>query len=117
MGSDIVFPGSGYMAMAMEAIYQTTTALAQGHGRDVKNRTRYRLRDVRFPKALVLEEDKQHKIMLSLTPCAGRKDSWHEFKVLSLAEDVWIEHSSGLVRLEEDLENGLCFCGIQRRSR
>lgn len=100
MGHEIVFPGAGYIAMAMEAIYQTSHAIAINQGSKVIGRNCYRLRDVVFPKALVLEDGKEHKIMLTLTPRSGFKDSWHEFQISSLTENLWSEHSSGLVRLE-----------------
>lgn len=108
MGHEIVFPAAGYIAMAMEAMYQTSHAIETNHGTKVIGRNCYRLRDVVFPKALVLEADgKEHKIMLTLTPRSGFKNSWHEFKICSLTEGVWSEHSSGLVRLEAVAAGGM----------
>lgn len=108
MGHEIVFPGAGYIAMAMEAIHQTSHAIAMNQESKIMDKSCYRLRDVVFPKALVLEEDgKEYKIMLTLTPRSGIKDSWYEFKVSSLTEGVWSEHSRGLVRLEPIDERGM----------
>ncbi|MCJ1306407.1 hypothetical protein MMC25_000049 [Agyrium rufum] len=42
--------------------------------------------------------------MIALAPRAGSKDSWYEFKIHSLVKDSWVEHSRGLVRVEEDLK-------------
>ncbi len=107
MGHEIVFPGAGYIAMAIEAIYQTSHAIATSQGSELNGNHRYRLRNVVFPKALVLEENgMEHKLMLTLTPRPGTIHSWHEFKVLSLVEDTWSEHSRGLVRLDPDVEQG-----------
>ena len=86
--------------MAMEAIYQTSHGIAINQGSKMIGKSCYQLRDVVFPKALVLEDGKEHKIMLTLTPRSGFKDSWHEFKISSLTEALWSEHSSGLIRLK-----------------
>ena len=107
MGPEIVFPAAGFMAMAVEAMSQSNQALGFNEGKGRVERPRYRLRNVTFPKALVLEEnDKDHKIMLTLAPRPGAKDSWHEFKVSSLTDGTWSEHSRGLVCIEEDVDFG-----------
>lgn len=108
MGHEIVFPGAGYIAMAMEAIYQISHAIAADSESKMMDKTCYRLRDVVFPRALVLEEDgKEHKLMVTLIPCSEIKDSWHRFKISSLAEGLWSEHSRGLVRLGNVEEGGM----------
>ncbi|KAL2069921.1 hypothetical protein VTL71DRAFT_14600 [Oculimacula yallundae] len=102
LGSQVVFPGAGYIAMATEAIYQT--AFMTFWKQVVPPRFRYRFRDVRFSRAIVFEEEEtESRIMLSLTPVPGSTRSWFEYKVYSLgAEDVWTEHSTGLVRVDTD---------------
>ena len=105
MGDDIVFPAAGFMAMAIEAVSQTSQALSILEGEPKPRQARYRLRDVTFPKALVLEDNSDdRKIMLSLNKVTG--GSWHEFKVTSLTGDAWLENSRGLVRVEDDIESG-----------
>ena len=105
MGDDIVFPAAGFMAMAIEAISQSGQALNTLEGEVKVEKARYRLRDVTFPKALVLEEnDDGRKVMLSLTKVSG--GSWHEFKVFSLAGETWLENSRGRVRVEEEVPSG-----------
>lgn len=105
MGDDIVFPAAGFMAMAIEAISQTSQALSILEGKPKPYQARHRLRDVTFPKALVLEDNSDDcKIMLSLNKVTG--GSWHQFKVTSLVGDVWLENSRGLVRVEEEVESG-----------
>ena len=94
------------MAMAIEALSQTTQSLARGEGRPQNEQKRYRLRNVRFQRALVLEESNEHKIALDLWPCPGPKSAWYEFRISSLADEIWDEHSRGLVRLETDIEEG-----------
>ena len=104
MGPEIVFPAAGFMAMAVEAIYQSNEALTQLESRIPIEHPRYRLRNVTFDKALVLEEGEEHKIMLTLTPVTGGNSDWHEFVVSSLIDVAWKENSRGLVRVEENIE-------------
>lgn len=104
MGPEIVFPAAGFMAMAVEAIYQSNEALTQLESKTRIEHPRYRLRNVTFDKALVLEENEEHKIMLTLTPVPGGNSDWHEFVVSSLFDKAWKENSRGLVRVEEDID-------------
>ncbi|PNY20705.1 Polyketide synthase [Tolypocladium capitatum] len=102
MGPDIVFPAAGYIAMAMEAIRQSTEGLRALENKVLPTKYHYKLRDITFPRALVLEDsDKAAKVMLALNPRAGTKDSWHEFKISSQVEDAWFENCRGLVKIEE----------------
>jgi acyl transferase domain-containing protein len=103
LGAQIVFPGAGYVAMAIEAIYQT--AFMTTWKEEVPDRFRYRLRDVKFSRAIVIEEDAEIRIMLTLTPVPGSTRSWYEFKIYSLREQAWTEHSTGLIRVETDYKD------------
>ena len=104
MGPEIVFPAAGFMAMAVEAIYQSNEARSQLEGKNPIENPQYRLRNVTFDKALVLEEGEDHKIMLTLAPVPGGRNDWHEFVISSLNDRVWQENSRGLVRIEEEVE-------------
>ncbi|KAJ6443718.1 Polyketide synthase [Purpureocillium lavendulum] len=102
MGSDIVFPAAGFIAMAMEAIRQSTEGQRTLENKVFPIEYHYKLRDINFSRALVLEDsDKAAKVMLALNPRAGTKDSWHEFKASSQVEDTWLENCRGLVKIEE----------------
>ncbi|KAH0436371.1 polyketide synthase [Colletotrichum camelliae] len=107
MGDDILLPGSGFITMAVEAIYPKTRATAPD---DVvitsSNDLSYRLRNVRFDKALVLEEGVEAVITLSLTQQPGSKD-WHEFHVATKTAGLFIEHCSGLIRVQEPIPERL----------
>ncbi|KAH9226001.1 hypothetical protein K456DRAFT_1755087 [Colletotrichum gloeosporioides 23] len=113
MGDDILLPGSGFITMAVEALYQKTRATAPD---DVvvasSNDLSYRLRNVRFDKALVLEEGVEAIITLSLTQQPGSKD-WHEFHVATNTAGVFIEHCSGLIRVQEPILE--CLAEVDRR--
>ena len=101
MGTDIIFPAAGFVAMAIEGIRQKTHAMAILEERPSVKPLTYRLRDMTFSRALVLEGNVEHKVMLALTPKTGSGDTWHSYKVLSLAGDVWQEHSRGLIKAED----------------
>ncbi|KAJ6022991.1 hypothetical protein N7460_013386 [Penicillium canescens] len=116
IGSEVIFPAAGYITMAMEAVRQTTFSTVTGQDRDVlkKRNYRYCLRDIQFPRGLVLEDEVEVHIMLLLLPMAKLGQGWWEYKITSLAESdstassplpilspkQWTLNSTGLVRLE-----------------
>jgi Polyketide synthase dehydratase len=107
MGQQIVFPAAAFIAMAVEALCQSRLGIQLTEGSVLAEKHRYRLRNIRFPRALSLEETGDgHKIMLTLAASPGTKDSWHEFNISSLNGDVWSEHCRGLICAEEDVEQG-----------
>jgi acyl transferase domain-containing protein len=101
IGTDILFPASGYIAMAVEAMFQRAKALAMVPFSNIENVTQasYRLRDIRLLRALVVEEHVDHKVYLFLSPAHGQKDIWFRFIISSLKDDIWSEHCSGFVRI------------------
>lgn len=102
MGEDIVFPAAAFMAMAVEAIYQSRQSLAFIEPDIFYDKYRYKLRNVTFPKALVLEENVSHKVMLTL---GEHRDSWYEFKITSSTE-TFAEHCHGYISIEIDPKTG-----------
>lgn len=88
-------PAAGYIAMAVEAMYQRNMSI---HHLDKKVADcSYRLRDVHFDRALILDDNTAgRKIMLTL---AQSQNAWHDFKILSLVEGEWTQHCRGLVEL------------------
>lgn len=87
--------------MAIEAFYQMGRSLSHIDELDDVDKVSYRLRNVSFLKAMVLEKEKDHTLFLTLAPCIGPKDSWHEFKVSSVTDGVWTEHCRGLICLPQ----------------
>ncbi|KAH6613530.1 putative polyketide synthase [Chaetomium sp. MPI-SDFR-AT-0129] len=115
----IVFPATGYLAMAVEAGVQHVLmqAARAGAGAGVKANAgggRVRVgavsfRNVSFGKALVLSDGPDEvEMSLSLRPQArsARESSgvWSEFRVFSVAADgqAWTEHCRGLLHAEEE---------------
>lgn len=102
MGPDIVFPGAAYIAMAVEAVYQRCLVLAteEDTGNLTSGNYHFRLRDLKFRRALVLDPTATAKLMLTMHPVAGSDQTWLQYKVWSLGEDeAWDEHHSGLITL------------------
>lgn len=106
LGSDIVVPGAAMIVMAIEAMSQRTEALHLVEGKLPPRAPCYRVRNATFTRALVLEEGKKQTIQIGLSARAGSRDSWQEFKITSLVNGSWFEHSRGLVRVEEDRHEG-----------
>ncbi|KAI0467452.1 PKSKA1 [Xylaria cf. heliscus] len=106
IGSQVVFPAAGYIAMAIEAVHQTT--LMTTWKDEIPSKYRYRLRDVKFSRALVIEEDSETRYTLALSPSRGGQGtvrSWYEFRVCSLKDTLHAEHSIGLICIETDYQD------------
>ena len=104
LGESIVFPAAGFIAMAMEAIYQKSKATGRITEETAVNQVTYKLRNVIFPRMLSLDEKSGNKILFSLEACATSNESWHEFNVWSIAKDgsgVQERHCHGLVSIGE----------------
>ncbi|KAL4789956.1 putative polyketide synthase [Aspergillus venezuelensis] len=100
VGDDIVFPFAGYVAMAGEAVRQTT-----------KIEDAFRLRRVSVGTAMLLSEEKPTEIITSLKPLRltiSQDSSWYEFTVAAWNGRQWTKHCSGEVKAEstESLPSG-----------
>lgn len=109
MDPDIVFPGAAYIAMAVEAVHQRRLVLATEE--ETSNLTsenyHFRLRDLKFRRALVLDPTATAKLMLTMHPVAGSDQTWLQYKVWSMGEDeAWDEHHSGLITLSVGMYKG-----------
>lgn len=104
IGSDIVFPASAYIAMAIEAVYQSTLVSITKDGRNQLEcgGYHYQLRDVKFSRALVLNDSTDAHVMLNLSPSQSIKSSWRKFEVMTTASSDVLHttsHCTGFVRL------------------
>lgn len=94
--SEIVLPGSAYLAMAIEAIRQKVSIT----GLQVQG---YTLRDVTFSKALVVPDTSDGvEVSLILEPLrqssVSASTNWNEFRVISFGTDrKAYEHCHGLI--------------------
>lgn len=106
MGPDVLIPGAGLATMAVEAMYQKYAALNPDKEIESSNDLAYHLRNVRFDRALVVEENKECTILLTLIRVPGKQD-WHEFRISTSKDDVVIDHCFGLIRVQPPVEEKL----------
>lgn len=100
IGGQVLFPAAGYVAMAIEAQFQTSQSRGFiEEGRSVHEAS-YRLRNVAFNKAMVIEGS-ESRIMLTLSPEDDGEKSWSRFTVSSFTDEEWNEHCTGLVALTD----------------
>ncbi|KAI1319732.1 polyketide synthase dehydratase-domain-containing protein [Xylariaceae sp. FL0255] len=100
LGESVIFPGAGYIAMAIEAIYPKKKATGELPAETIVNNVTYRLRDVTFPWVLTIDQNEGTKMLLSLETKHSSKDSWHEFNIASISKDTTSgleEHCHGLI--------------------
>ncbi|KUL89300.1 hypothetical protein ZTR_03817 [Talaromyces verruculosus] len=100
IGNDIVFPATGYIAMAMEALYQAKVATEAIPTQD-RNELQYQIKDVRLTKAMVLDENIPTEIQLTLESHVSSSSPWSRFKISTLRDDVADVNCSGLIRLDQ----------------
>lgn len=96
--SDIVYPGAGFISMAIEALHQ----ISQSNSKVISG---YRLQEIDIIKALVIPNSSHGvEVQLSLRDCSSKypgKQGWHEFHVYSTNEEnTWTEHCRGWISLE-----------------
>lgn len=94
----VVFPGSGYMAMAMEAVMQASDV-------DRTKQTSFRLSNVNITNALTIDKGAQevftsiHKSDISKTSTSA---TWWDFNISTYSEGTSISHASGSVTVSEE---------------
>ncbi|KAL8717594.1 MAG: hypothetical protein Q9225_005174 [Loekoesia sp. 1 TL-2023] len=97
----IIFPGSGYVCMAVEAMRQEIEN-RQSRGRVLQ----YMLRDIVFSKAILIPAlPGKIEIQLSLRPSRNLNNrnttGWTDFRICSLShDDVWNENCWGSIMVE-----------------
>lgn len=101
----MIFPGSGYLCMAIEAMTQIVKL--RGIPGVLK---RFNIRDVIFSKSIIVPEaradgEKQElEMLITLNPSSsgGKTGIWEVFNVVSYdtATDSWNQHCTGLISVE-----------------
>lgn len=103
----IIFPASGYMAMAVEAVKQLiqlrkSKKITTGAPDTVKN---FAFKDVKFIKAISIPEDDHEadiELQLTLSPSNEVTGRWLTFRVLTFSNDAWDEACNGLVSYDTE---------------
>ena len=98
--NSIIFPGSGYLCMAVEAIRQSTEVACATTGMD-----RFLLRDIVFSKALIIPATGKIEIQLSMKPqrtaSSGSLVGWSDFRISSVsATGSWNENCHGSITVD-----------------
>ena len=93
----VIFPGSGYICMAIEAARQVMS-----ESKPLGDIQGFSLEDISFSKALVIPPSPQKvEILLSLRSCNSTVVTQHSFRIYALAQDgQWCEHCRGLIEVQ-----------------
>ena len=98
MGTDILMPGTGFVCLALEAMYQTHCALNDDAKASSANELAYRFRNISYQRAMALGDDRPITIAVTLAEVHGSGD-WHEFRIQSTAAETVYTHCYGLVQV------------------
>lgn len=96
------FPLAGYLSMVVEAVYQRSAL--RGVAFD-----QYVMRQIYVSRPLLLEDDKDYEMILSLRPYAegtrSHSDDWDEFRITSWTQERgWLEHCHGIARVRSQFD-------------
>lgn len=102
LGKDVVFPGAGYLAMAIEALCQVT-------GVTKSEEPSFALRQFSISKALQLSMDANVEgveVFTTLSPArlSGSTHSgrWYDFAVMSYDNGKSVNHAQGVISVDTD---------------
>ena len=103
----IVYPGAGYVCLAIEAASQLEKTDAEKEGKPIKGLLGFRLRDVNFLFALVVPDNADGvEIRTTLRPVPEREigaRGWRRFEVSSVTlDDRWTLHAQGMILVERE---------------
>ena len=110
---NIVYPGAGYVCLAIEAMEQMAEWEPKPHNADTeKSIWGYQLRDVEILQALVVPESTDGiEIQTSLRSTAEKEigaRGWKRFEVLSVTGDNrWTLHCTGLISIDTEPDDGV----------
>ncbi|KAI1084605.1 KR domain-containing protein [Whalleya microplaca] len=85
----------------MEAMYQTAYMTAWKG--DPPEKYIYRLRDIKFLRALLLDDSGNHPlVILTLTPPLGSNPAWYAFMISAETLGTWSDYASGFIRIDTE---------------
>ncbi len=103
LGDSIVFPGAGYIAIAIEAAFQTGKANQRVSQDAGVSQLTYVLRDTRFLRAMLLEDSAETRIITTLRPAStNAKELWYRFKISTQIDDLETDHCQGMIQIRQD---------------
>jgi acyl transferase domain-containing protein/NADPH:quinone reductase-like Zn-dependent oxidoreductase len=96
---DIVFPGAGYVALAIEAV-------AQFLNKD-PTVSMFKLRNISIKTAMrIPKDDMGLEIVLNMS-ASVHSSCWYQFNIASVYGTTWTEHASGLISMPSSHERSL----------
>ncbi|CAG7922469.1 unnamed protein product [Penicillium olsonii] len=106
--SNVIYPGAGYVCMAIEAASQISNAAHQPV-------SGYRLRDLDILQALIVPEGSGGvEVQLRLTPVNEKAigvKGWKEFRIFSVGkEEKWTENCKGLIHVDIETAGDSSLC-------
>ncbi|KAI1134071.1 putative FSP1 [Hypoxylon sp. FL0543] len=120
--SNILYPGAGFICLAIEAVRQVMEIEAEDDAASPKEISGYRLRDIDIMQALVIPDDAGGiEIQTTLRPVSekdiGVRD-WKHFEVSSVtAENRWTLHARGLIFIESKSSSNDTPLRLDKRKR
>ncbi|KAL2820183.1 polyketide synthase module [Aspergillus cavernicola] len=97
MAGDPVFPAAGYLAMAIEGMYQARQSVNPLPDVVSVSDLQFVLRDVSFRRALALDGGKDTTVVLVFTEVSEGYTSWTGFRVLSIQDGSSVTHCDGSI--------------------
>lgn len=99
----ILWPGAGFVCLAIEAIKQQLAAL-KNNTQDLRG---YRLRQVEIHQALVVPDDDNgievQTVLHSVSDNVIGARGWKEFEILSVTADSrWTQHAKGFIKEHQE---------------
>ncbi|KAL8713811.1 MAG: hypothetical protein Q9225_006708, partial [Loekoesia sp. 1 TL-2023] len=96
-----IFPLTGYLTMVLEGAYQ----YALIHKMPINPSARYKLREIKISRPMVLSNDTATEVSLVMRPqregSRATSKTWNEFSVFSWSQEAdWVEHCQGLISLD-----------------
>ncbi|KAH6685860.1 hypothetical protein F5X68DRAFT_276598 [Plectosphaerella plurivora] len=103
IGESLIFPASGYVVMAVEGMFQNAKACGRIAATAEIHQVGYAMRDIGFLKAFQIDDgDRGTSVLLTLIPETSTPDTWHEFIVSSVTDDVVSDHCRGRISIAAD---------------
>jgi acyl transferase domain-containing protein/NADPH:quinone reductase-like Zn-dependent oxidoreductase len=104
--SNILYPGCGFISLAIEAVRQQIDLIAEGQGEsNPREISGYQIRDVDVLQALVIPDTTEGLEIQTVLRPADEKAigvrGWKQFEIYSVtADNEWTQHAHGLILVE-----------------
>ncbi|KAL4903835.1 hypothetical protein BDW74DRAFT_179426 [Aspergillus multicolor] len=101
VAGQILFPAAGYIAIVVEAAYQTSQRSRAIESGLKVSQVGYRFRNIKFVRALILDEAAPSTLMISL----NAERDWYNFSVYTAGgNDISTIHCEGLVSIHAGID-------------